>query len=45
MWSVWSRAREASGENHQQEDPHDEDGLSDEYADLAEKYAHYGEED
>jgi len=32
-----SLERELRGENHQQEDPHDEDGLSDEYADLAEK--------
>ena len=40
-----SLERELRGDNHQQEDPHDEDGLSDEYADLAEKYAHYGEDD
>ena len=38
-----SLERELRGESRQQEDPHD--GLSDEYADLAEKYAHYGEED
>jgi len=40
-----SLERELRGESRQQEDPHDEDALSDEYADLAEKYAHYGEED
>lgn len=40
-----SLERELRGDNRQQEDPHDEDGLSDEYADLAEKYAHYGEDD
>ncbi|MES6609032.1 DUF3073 domain-containing protein [Cutibacterium acnes] len=40
-----SLERELRGESRQQENPHDEDGLSDEYADLAEKYAHYGEED
>ncbi|MES7272425.1 DUF3073 domain-containing protein [Cutibacterium acnes] len=39
-----SLERELRGESRQQEDPH-ADGLSDEYADLAEKYAHYGEED
>jgi len=37
--------RALRGELHQQEDPHDEAGLSDEYADLAAKYAHYGEAD
>lgn len=40
-----SLERELRGDNRQQEDPHHEDGLSDEYADLAEKYAHYGEDD
>ena len=40
-----SLERELRGESRQQEDTHDEDGLSDEYADLAEKYAHYGDED
>ncbi|MDO4412210.1 DUF3073 domain-containing protein [Cutibacterium sp.] len=40
-----SLERELRGGKRQQEDSHGEDGLSDEYADIAEKYAHYGEDE
>ena len=40
-----SLARELRGDRTHEQTHHDDDGLSDEYADLAEKYAHYGEDD
>ncbi|WP_130866169.1 DUF3073 domain-containing protein [Acidipropionibacterium timonense] len=40
-----SLERELRGDRGHDEDPQQDEGLSDEYADLAEKYAHYGEDD
>lgn len=40
-----SLERELRGDTRQPAETRGDDGLSDEYADLAEKYAHYGEDD